>query len=250
MKEGIDTIYKITRTKILKITFKESAAAKKATEHGILGFHMNILSHSIKIEQYIPLMTFLRCYAIEDHIISKCPKPKEFKICSECSSDDHTWRDCNTGNTKLCINCNGDHRTLANKCPLRKKALEEKRQQLKNNNAKTYSSITSGTTTTAHLNLPTTTPTIEKDMAAKMMALILPDNPPLKQILNLTKDNQTITSQQSTENTETTKNTNSQMLPSTAQQMTTQENISQDEMNIPPLEKNPGKRYRTPSNYT
>ncbi|MPC09197.1 hypothetical protein E2C01_001799 [Portunus trituberculatus] len=38
--------------------------------------------------------------------------------------------------------------------------------------------------------------------------VILPDNPPSKKILNLTKDNQTITSQQSTKNTETSENTN------------------------------------------
>ena len=125
MSSGIENIYKIPRTKIMKVTFKDTIVPKKATEIGILGYNMCIAPHTIKIEEYIPILTCLRCYALEDHPTSKCPLPKERKVCSECSSHDHYWRDCKN-NYKKCINCEGNHRTLTNSCPQRKRIKEEK----------------------------------------------------------------------------------------------------------------------------
>ena len=172
MSSGIDNIYKIPRTKIMKITFKDTVAPKKATEIGILGFNMCIAPHTIKIEQYIPILTCLRCYALENHPTSKCPLPKETKICSECSSEEHYWRDCKSTHKK-CINCLGNHRTLANSCPKRKKIKEEKIAHMKNKEASTYSSITAPNSNT-NTNIPSTAfPNIEKDQATKMLACFL-----------------------------------------------------------------------------
>ncbi len=270
MEEGIETIFKIPRTKILKITFKETAAAKKATENGILGFHMSIPPNSIKLEEYIPIQACLKCYAIEEHPTSKCPKPQEFKVCSECSSNDHTWRECSASNIRKCINCKGEHRTLANKCPQRKKALEEKRQQLKNNNStKTYSNVTSANKSMAPLNLPASTPTIEKETAAKLMAclmhaylinstnpgtyndefnralklnnlppIILPNNPPSKQIMNLTKEVQTPASEENTQNTE---NAHPQGTHNPSQPTHQEQDTNEDALDMPPLEKMKGR---------
>lgn len=269
MKEGIDSIFKIPRTKIMKITFKEAVAAKKATDNGILGFHMSIPPHAIKIEEYVPLLTCLKCYAIEDHTTPKCPKSQTFKICSECSSPDHTWRDCNAGANKKCVNCKGEHRTLANKCPMRKKAIEEKRQLKKNTNTKTYSNVTTSNTNIAPTNISSSFPVLEKQTATKMIACMmhahlinainpgsynselnralklnnlppvnLPDNPPSQKILDLTKDNQTPTPNENTQNTSnntTQDNTN----PPQHTEHTEQEDISQKEM--PPLEKISGE---------
>ncbi len=270
MNEGIDSIFKIPRTKILKVTFKETTAAKKTTEKGIPVFHMSIPAHTVKIEEYIPITTCLKCYAIEDHITSECPKPKEYKICSECSSNDHTWRECSASNIRKCINCKGEHRTLANKCPQRKKALEEKRQQLKNNNStKTYSNVTSANKSMAPLNLPASTPTIEKETAAKLMAclmhahlinstnpgtyndefnralklnnlppIILPNNPPSKQIVNLTKEVQTPASEENTQNTE---NAHPQGTHNPSQPTHQEQDTNEDALDMPPLEKMKGR---------
>ncbi|MPC22836.1 hypothetical protein E2C01_015863 [Portunus trituberculatus] len=268
MKEGIDTVFKIPRTKILKITFKESAAAKKSTEKGILGLHMSIPPHSIKIEEFTPITTCFKCYAIEDHTTAKCPKPKDYKICSECSSQNHTWKECDVNNKK-CVNCDGDHRTIANKCPHRKRAIEEKRQQIKNSNSKSYSSATSRNTNTAPSNFTTTTPIIEKETTTKFMTCMmhahlinsmnpgsyndelnralklnnlppvnLPVNPPSKHILNLTSEKQTHSTQENSQNTDSTP---SQETLSQPQPIHPKQHISQEELEMPPLEKIQGR---------
>ncbi len=97
----IDSIFKIPRTRIMKITFSETAIAKKATEKGILAFHLRIPAYNIKQDEFIPIMTCMRCYNIEDHPTSQCPKPKEYKICFECADERHTWRDCKSTNKKM-----------------------------------------------------------------------------------------------------------------------------------------------------
>lgn len=73
----------------------------------------------------------MRCYKIEDRVASQCDKPRDHKVCSECAAEGHTWREC-TSSAKRCINCGGDHRTLAFKCPLRKAALTKAKEESKN----------------------------------------------------------------------------------------------------------------------
>lgn len=82
---------------------------------------MSINDFKIKAEEYIPITTWKRCYKVEDHYTKDCKKDKEYKICSECASVEHTWRDCKT-DLKKCINGSGNHRTLAYNCPIKKKA--------------------------------------------------------------------------------------------------------------------------------
>ena len=55
--DGIDNLYKFPKNNIIKIQFKQTAAAKKATDIGQLGFHMSISSQNIKIEEYINITT-------------------------------------------------------------------------------------------------------------------------------------------------------------------------------------------------
>lgn len=86
----------------------------------------------------------MRCYKIEDHHTSECPKPKEYKICRECAEDGHIWREC-TNDYKRCINCHNDHRTLAVRCPLRKEVIKIKRKEGKE--PKTYSNAAKNNTT-------------------------------------------------------------------------------------------------------
>ena len=168
---GIDNVFKIPKTKLLKITFNDTTVAKKATEQGILGYCMSISPHTIKLEDYIPILTCLRCYALEDHITPKCPKPKQYKICSECTSSDHYWHEC-TATTKKCLNCEGTHRTLANSCPLRKQIKDNKRFQKKQTDNFTYSNAASINTANAK-NPPPALPILEKDTASKMMACFI-----------------------------------------------------------------------------
>ena len=130
IQEGIESIFKVPRTKILKICMNQTAAAKKATEAGLLAFYMRIPPTNISIEEYIPIFTCMRCYKIEDHPTYRCQHPREYKACSECASIEHTWREC-TATEKKCLNCHGAHRTLANKCPLRKDVKDKKINDIK-----------------------------------------------------------------------------------------------------------------------
>lgn len=149
---------------------------------------------------------------IEDHFTSECPKGKDYKICSECSSTSHTWRECKEEDKK-CINCGGNHRTLAYKCLEKKKARKTKTSEIKEKTKQSYSQATSG-----HQLTPLTNLNLGKDAAAtiltcmmhshlmnianpgsynieinkllaanKLPRVIQPDNPPSRQILDTTQ---------------------------------------------------------------
>ncbi len=146
--------------------------------------------------------------------------------------------------------------------------MEEKRQQKKDSSTKTHSSAAAGKTNTSTLTFPTSTPVIEEETATKIMAcmmrahlinsinpgsysddlnralklnnlppVILPDNPPSKQTLNLTNEKQTAVPQ---ENTQTNVNTHSQEAPNTAQHTQVDQNTTQQGTEMPPLKKIPG----------
>lgn len=136
-EDCIEAIYKFPTSRVIKITFCNTAPALRAQDIGVKLFNTRVPPHQIQKEEYHELKNCLRCYAIEDHVAAQCPKPREYKICSECSEEDHTWRECNASQKK-CINCGGEHRTLAYKCPQRKAALGRAKEKAKDN-AKTYS---------------------------------------------------------------------------------------------------------------
>lgn len=126
--EGIENIYKFPNKNIMKIQFKQALEVKKkknAAVHEIHAFNMSIVQSNIKKEEYIPINTCMRCYAINSHFTSNCLKGEDYKACSKCGNEDHIWKNCHQ-TAKKCINCQGKHRTLAYECPVRKSAREEK----------------------------------------------------------------------------------------------------------------------------
>lgn len=125
--QGEMTIYKFPRSKIIKITFAQATSATKACEQGLKMFQMRVSHYNIKKEEYIPIQVCYRCYKIEDHPTHLCPQDKNFTACSECASTQHTWSQC-PSQTKRCLNCGEEHRTLAFKCPKRKQIIAEKKQ--------------------------------------------------------------------------------------------------------------------------
>lgn len=134
----ITDLMKFPRAKNVKITFTKTSIAKKANEIGLRMFSMSIAPHQIQQDTYIEIKSCMRCYKLEDHISSECTRPAEYKICSECSEEGHTWREC-TNTYKRCINCQGDHRTLAMRCQKRKDILNIKRKEGQQNT--TYSNM-------------------------------------------------------------------------------------------------------------
>jgi len=112
---------------IIKVRFETTQMAKKALESGMLLLHQSIPSRFIEKEIFINLVPCYRCYKY-DHMIKDCKEPETYRACSECSAKDHTYKNCNNI-TKKCLNCNGDHRTLAAKCQTRKNIIKERTKQ-------------------------------------------------------------------------------------------------------------------------
>lgn len=167
--ECIDAVFKFPSSRILKITFCNTAPAVKAQETGLKLFYTRVPSYQVKQEEYYPLKTCMRCYQVDDHVASQCLKPREHKVCSECAQVGHTWREC-TSSLKKCLNCNGDHRTLAFKCPHRRAALERARETAKQQ-PRSYSQAAATTTRQQLPALPIFNPdTTQKIQTAMMYA--------------------------------------------------------------------------------
>lgn len=99
---------------------------------------MRISSYNIIQDKYRNINTCLRCYTLEDHHTTSCPKSRDYKICSECSMEGHTWRECD-GGSKRCINCEGNHSTMAMGCLKNKEIINIKgRKKRRNNNLHRY----------------------------------------------------------------------------------------------------------------
>ena len=113
--------------KIVKIPNRKSSAQScfsilrdgRSGGKGWLTIHFQKFDkRNIEKEVFIPVVPCYRCYSYE-HQERACPKPAEYKICSNCSELGHTYDQCCTSILK-CINCSKDHRTLAAKCSVRK----------------------------------------------------------------------------------------------------------------------------------
>ena len=98
---------------------------QKCLEHGVKISYFHVPPHQINREVFVKVMTCFKCYNLDNHTASNCNKESSYKICSECSSTDHTFRECNSVHKK-CVNCGENHSTLAFKCPTRKNIVKQK----------------------------------------------------------------------------------------------------------------------------
>lgn len=145
----VEEVVKIKNyTHILKLRLEEISMVEKAKQKGILAYNMAISPSQIEQEQFCQILTCYKCYQLEDHQTKDCPYPN-IKVCSECSENGHTFKDCQN-QEKACINCkkNGteaDHRTLAMSCPIRKSIIKNKIDENKslatNKDELTYAAI-------------------------------------------------------------------------------------------------------------
>lgn len=139
LEGNIDNVFKFPNSKTIKITFSQAIYASKATEHGLKLFSMKIPHYQIQQDKFYHIQTCFRCYMIESHTTKDCTKHKEYKICSECAEEGHTWKSCNK-ESKQCINCGENHRTLSMRCKMRKDVIKMKREEEKE--TASYSQIT------------------------------------------------------------------------------------------------------------
>lgn len=162
----IESVQKFDRQPIIKIIFTETAPALKCKEHGVKMFNMRIPHHRIQEQEYTPINTCMRCYSIEQHFTNKCPKPREYNICSECTSHQHKWYECEASEKK-CVNCGGRHSTLAYKCPRRKEAVAAAKEKKKTTELRGYSNAVSSNTT------PATQPLFSPEAASRILTCLL-----------------------------------------------------------------------------
>ena len=130
---------------LLKIIFETSTMADKCLELGLSLFNLHIPGREIRKDSFITLNTCYACYAIDDHSASNCPKRqlnKSYLICSNCSKLGHNYQNCSTTPDKfVCINCGGNHHSMASSCPRRKDIIREKRRKASTSSTQTYATV-------------------------------------------------------------------------------------------------------------
>ena len=113
-------------THIFKIEFQTTEMAMSAKRNGLLCFNTRITPNQMEQEKHTDVLMCFTCYKIESHIKANCPTPHKV-VCSECSGE-HFHTEC-TSEYKKCVNCNGNHRTMAMSCPMKKEAIKRKREE-------------------------------------------------------------------------------------------------------------------------
>ena len=76
--------------------------------------NFTVHTHAMSIDSHLVNYCF-KCYAINSHVAKNCSKPESYKVCSICTAEDHTYKDC-TSEVKKCLNCDGDHITMSKSC--------------------------------------------------------------------------------------------------------------------------------------
>ncbi|KAK8747075.1 hypothetical protein OTU49_016977, partial [Cherax quadricarinatus] len=153
---SVDSISKISNASfMLKITFSDVSMAAQALSDGLAISYYHIHPSHIEQERFTYISHCWTCYSYK-HTTKDCPV-KDKKFCSKCGNDGHDFRSCTITTAPSCLNCKGNHHTLAAKCPLRKEIIVKKTKVLKNtSNSPTYAAMTkpqTDTTKTLHANL-------------------------------------------------------------------------------------------------
>ena len=121
-RDQVEGIYIMKNHSIIKVKFKKLSIAQKIKNEGLRMYGCNY--RIIENEKANIVKQCMRCYDYS-HTKFDCNK---LQLCSECSSTEHTYDKCNS-TFKKCTQCQGNHRTFAASCPIRKAALEKKEEK-------------------------------------------------------------------------------------------------------------------------
>ena len=106
---------------VFKVKFQASQMVRRCLEEGLLIFGQSFPIANLSQDTYVSLAQCMRCYSF-DHIMKHCPHPRTYQVCSNCSSKEHRYDRC-ANVFKKCLTCDGDHPTLAARCPNRKRMI-------------------------------------------------------------------------------------------------------------------------------
>lgn len=172
---NIQNIYKFPKSRTVKITFINQNMVTLALDRGLLMFHLSIPPSLIYREVYVNILICYKCYQWNDHITECCKKDSSYMICSLCSSEDHTFKDCGA-DSRRCVNCAGSHSTLSVSCPTRKVIAKSLSADKVNSDFKSVASVkppfpvdTSGTTPVAFSNPVQKSDLIERNIGDRII---------------------------------------------------------------------------------
>ena len=140
--KGISKVIKIPNNpRMLKLTFQTSYGAEQCIKNGILLGQQRIDPKSCEMERYFNIRQCMKCYSFA-HVTKSCSHSDEFLVCSECAEFGHRFKDCRA-DFKKCILCEGDHRAVAMRCPVRKEKIKEleKKKKEKEQDARDKDSV-------------------------------------------------------------------------------------------------------------
>ena len=154
----VKKLIKIPNSSHLKIIFESADIADRVVREGLNLRFQRFEKGNIEKEMFVPVVPCYKCYSYT-HQKRNCPKPQEYKICSICAIEGHYYTECPNKEQLKCINCVGDHRTLAAKCKIRKDVIRnkvrEKRSRTKSvTRANAPQATSSMTVETSKLQLP------------------------------------------------------------------------------------------------
>jgi hypothetical protein len=159
-------------THVLKLVTTDTTITQRVLRDGFLMFNTKITPQQCQPEKFIHLLICYKCYKIEDHPTHQCTA--DVSVCSECGERGHIYTQC-INTQKKCLNCDGNHRTLAASCPIRKKAITDKEQRLvrqeQDKEQRTYSQIAK--TAIQESLVPKHSLTLTNNIQIKLLALIL-----------------------------------------------------------------------------
>ena len=125
----VEEIHKFrTTSKMIKVRMSTTQMAQQALKNGIRILHQAIPPRDIEKEMFVKITPCYNCFAY-DHLTKDCSVEK-MTLCAKCAGNNHIQRDC-VAVTEKCINCKGNHRTLAAKCPTRKEIQKNKGKELR-----------------------------------------------------------------------------------------------------------------------
>ena len=118
----VTNVFKFPSGKTFKFECESAEMALNCLERGLLLLNLSISPMYLSLEESRDVLYCFKCYEINSHKSTSCPRLSDFKICSLCASENHIFENCESDFRK-CLNCSGKHPSMSKACPKYKEAV-------------------------------------------------------------------------------------------------------------------------------